>query len=1316
MPVEPDQKVILRKAAEQEKEYYWFDAAKSYKQALDINSEDGLFAAETWEKMGFCYNQASKQAKNPDDFREIRQSAVEAYWNAAELFGKENSLKSKGKSAQCKAIAEYVRSWLASGPSEKRKILEKCCKFGRDSLKAYEDAGDALNYGKMCNDLLLCLLERLYVASDWKEMREIAQEGSSCGKKAVDTLSKPGDKKELLQAYSTASLQSWYAEEVSEQEDQRKELMQRSLSYSQQALKLSKEVDDPYQTATANWAAALSTILFTEKAESAFEYAREMLQQGTIVRDNYLKGIASYLLGFVTNWMMVREGDLDKKKEKNEAILKYTEDAIRYLEPVSENYFIAQCYYFYAESCSSLAHYAQTDFEEKTDMLRKAIEIGRVGLEHATRSGSPDAIGSTLHALSKALHFYANLEKGSAEQTSLLEEALSHRKRYNEIVGRYFPSNDWLGGVGKNYEGIIKTELAKTETDKDKKRGLLESAASDMEEGLLRCKKFTSSRPVPTLIAAVATFEDNFGGIQNELYQSTGNSKILSKAIEAFGEAAEDFRKANLPSRAAESYWKMARTQDHTGERQQAAGNFEKASAEYKVAAQRIPHFGSFYLDYSAYMDAWSEIEKAKLAHEREEYSTATKNYENVTNLLSPSKLWGYLSSNFLAWSILEQAEDLSRSENNTEAKKAFEKAAQLFERARADFEKEMSKIKSPDEKEKAVELCTASMKRKDYCLARMNVEEARIFDLRGDYAKSAEKYDSAASIFEKVLETMETGADQNEMKPIVYMCRAWQKMKMADARIAPELYNEASKLFLKAKEYSIKDKTNLLALGNSAFCEALDYGTKFEATKEKDDFFKTKQYLESAANYYLRAGFEKASLWTSATEILFDAYNYMISAEIEDDLERKTKIYLLAEKCLKRSAEHYEAARYVGKRDEVLRILRKVAEKREFALSLGEMLTAPSEASSTNMISAPSMTTEEPIGFSKFERAFIQANLIAHKKEVVLGEDWDFVVQVANLGKNTALLTRIEEIIPKEFDLVEEPEDYRVENSSLNMKGKRLEPLRTEEFRFVLRALDKGAFEIKPKITYVDETGHQMLCELEPVTISVSEITLPGHITTGCRDLDNLLLGGIPESNSVILTSPSCDERDLLIRRFLETGARRDQLTFYVTADARGIKTLVEECQSSFCLIICNPRADEIIENLPNVFKLSGVENLTEINIALTSAFRRLNVSHAGPKRACIEIISDVLLQNHAASTRRWLASIIPELRSRGFTTLAVLNPYMHPAQDVQALLDLFEGEISIYERETRKGFEKFLRIKKLHNQRYLESELSLKKERLRF
>ena len=236
-----------------------------------------------------------------------------------------------------------------------------------------------------------------------------------------------------------------------------------------------------------------------------------------------------------------------------------------------------------------------------------------------------------------------------------------------------------------------------------------------------------------------------------------------------------------------------------------------------------------------------------------------------------------------------------------------------------------------------------------------------------------------------------------------------------------------------------------------------------------------------------------------------------------------------------------------------------------------------------------------------------------------------------------------------------------------------------------------------------------------EPVTIEIPEVVLPGRISTGCKELDSMLFGGIPENYAVILTSPSCDEKDLLVRRFLETGAKKGQITFYVTAEVGGVRKLLEDSESNLYLFICNPQADKIIEDLPNVTKVKGVENLTDISIALSSAFRRLDASLRGPKRACVEVISDVLLQHKAVQTRRWLTALIPQLKSKGFTTLAVMNPHMHSPQEVHAILGLFEGEINIYEKESEKGLKKFLKIRKMYNQRYLESKMPLRKEKLK-
>jgi KaiC/GvpD/RAD55 family RecA-like ATPase/tetratricopeptide (TPR) repeat protein len=1314
MSPKTDTQALLERAKEEEEKYEWLEAAKSYEQVSHVKSETVSFLAEIWERIGFCRNLASRQTEDSEKFKELEQLAVEAYLNAAKLFEKEGGMKNLGKSAQCNAIAEYVRSWLASDPSEKRKMLDKCLKFGKKSLEAYENTGDDLNFGKTCNELLLCLFERLYVASDWREMRIFAQEGINCANNAIGILSKVGDKSELLRAYFTASLQSWYAANISEQEEERRELMRRSLSYSEEALKLCREVDNPYYVAMSNWAAAYSTLLFTEKVESALEYAQKMLEQGMTVRDNYLKGVASYVLAFVTNWMTLREADPDKKKEGYEKIIKYSENAIRYLQLVSQNFFIAGTYLFYAESYSSLARDIKANLEERRAILKKAVENGRKGLECATVSGSPDAMVGTLHALSKALHFCSNLETEKDEKAELLKEALVHRQEYNKIVERVVPTSDWVRGVGKSYEGLIKADLVKVETDKDKKRFLLESAVSDMEDGVSRCRKSILSSPVPTRIAAVARYEDELGGALNELYLLTEDKRILGKAIDVYKDAAEKFREVNLPSRVAESYWKMAENQDRLGEFEKAAEDFERAFAEYNAAAQRIPHFVGFFQDYATYMKAWSEIERAKFAHKQEEYVAAKENYEEAANLLKQSKLWSYLSSNFLAWAFLEQAEDFSRKESGMESIEAFREASALFKEAKGTLQVQSSKVENEDERDSIERLLKASDTRQTYCLGRIAVEEAKILDSQGEHIAGSEKYGSAAETFNEILES---GSEQSRigLKPLICLCQAWQKMLMAEAKASSRMYGEAAELFKEAKEHTLDERASLLALANSSFCKALEAGTEFEITSEQTAYLTAKRHMEAAANHYLKAGFKTASEYAKATELLFDAYFYMGNAKMETDPERKTVHYAMAEKVLQASAEHYMEAKHREKTEQIHQLLEKVREERDLAVSLSKVLRVPAVTSSTESFAMLTPWEERAVGLERFEGADVQAKLVQDAEEIRVGEDLNLEMQVVNVGKETVQFARLEEIIPAGFQLVAKPDYCGSEDAYLDMKGKRLDPLKTEEIRLVLRPFEKGTFKITPRIVCMDETGNQILRGPDPITINVSEVVLPGRISTGCTDLDNLLYGGIPENYAVVLTSPSCDERDLLIKKFLEKGVRDGQTTFHFTIEASGVRALAEQFQSDFYLFICNPRADAMVKSLPNVFKLKGIENLTNIDITLVSAFRRLDASSkGGVRRACIEIVSDVLLQHHAATTRRWLNGLISDMRSRGFITLAVMNPYMHPSEEVHAILGLFEGEINIYEKETEKGPEKALRIKKMYNQKYLANELPLKKERL--
>jgi len=361
-----------------------------------------------------------------------------------------------------------------------------------------------------------------------------------------------------------------------------------------------------------------------------------------------------------------------------------------------------------------------------------------------------------------------------------------------------------------------------------------------------------------------------------------------------------------------------------------------------------------------------------------------------------------------------------------------------------------------------------------------------------------------------------------------------------------------------------------------------------------------------------------------------------------------------------------------------------------------------------------------------RLEHANVQAYLMS-RREIGIGEELNVRLDLVNVAKSPATIVRVEGLIPAGFSVAAFPSNSLVQKGSLEMKQKKLDPFGVEPVKIILQAPKAGDFTLDPQVIYIDDKGETKTCKPRAATVTVlpmlhakigeetiSVSVLPGRFATGSASLDVLLFGGIPENYAVALTSPPSDERETLIKKYLETGVKPGETTFHLTAEAGDTKALAEKYPANFFLFVCNPQAESMVEDLPNVSKLKGVENLTDIDIALTKAFRTLKPSTVGQRRICIEIVSDVLLQHHAVTTRRWLSALLPTLKSKGFSTLAVVNPRMHPIEEVEAILGVFDGEIRVTEKETSEGVRQALKIRRLYNQKFLEDEIFLTKKKL--
>ena len=276
-----------------------------------------------------------------------------------------------------------------------------------------------------------------------------------------------------------------------------------------------------------------------------------------------------------------------------------------------------------------------------------------------------------------------------------------------------------------------------------------------------------------------------------------------------------------------------------------------------------------------------------------------------------------------------------------------------------------------------------------------------------------------------------------------------------------------------------------------------------------------------------------------------------------------------------------------------------------------------------------------------------------------------------------------------------------------LKYEGKAACPIKMVEVKLTLQPSKKGEFSLNPKVHYLDELGQNKSLQLKTLEIRVQEVVLADRVTTGTEELDSLLLGGIPNEYSVVLSGPPCDEREIIVKNFLKAEVEGG-ISFYIATEADGLEGLLEN--PNFFLFLCNPKPKIEVPDRSNVFKLQGKTDLNNLGIALTKAYRSLDQNLVQSKRVCVEILSEVLNDYGSNTTRKWISDLITNYGAKGFTMLAIVNPRMHASEELYAVIDLFDGEISITQSDNPPDCKKSILVKKLRNKDYIKNPICLR------
>ncbi|TRO54017.1 hypothetical protein E2P63_01760 [Candidatus Bathyarchaeota archaeon] len=1301
---------LLNKAKELEKKYEWLQATEFYQNAFDQTSEtkDVLKATELQEKLGYCYLRAALQSQQTEQNWKRMNLAIKAHETAVGLVEKIETKYARVKLNHNKGWIIFLKSWFESNVFKKKILLDKWWKTETNYFKIYDSLTDSQLVGKIYNDLLeLSAVDRFHLVNDNLEWRKMVEECIRIGEKAIKLLSKENNVYELGRAYCWTSWYYGFGSLYNLIENDKEKFDAKSREYSKKAIVLSEKTNDAWLIGWSNNTASLGFITFN--LEISMKYCEEFIKNGKIAKDNYMLSVGPGWKANILDIQSNNEEDPEKKRNK-------LKEALELIEASKIASTLSNCHTtimanrrFASDVLAKLANY-ETNLQIKKKLLEQIIKTANEILKYDPECKINLSM-IAYHCLSIGFLRLSETSTHVREKQELLLKALCYSKKSIESAENILPDYYYFRVLDLHKKAEIQIALAKLESKTEEKIAILEDAVQSMEICLNLIEKDVRANAHlnTTLTEPPVEYGHNyydFGTILKQLYFLTNKKTILERALETYNTSSVIYKKVKLPTYLAESYWQIAKVHDQLFEHSEANKYYQLASKAYVRASEKLPKFKDFFDDYSRYMLAWSEIELAKYNHSRENYLQAKINYEKAAALNQKLDDWNYLSPNYFAWSNLEQAEESSRTEKPQEAISNFQEAIENFKKTESNIMTKINKNATAEEKDLMTRILNASDLRQRYCQARILMEEAKLLDREGKFLDSSTKYGEASHKISAIVDKVDNDVEGRELEYVAILCQAWEKMANAEEATSSESYLEAAELFEQAKDYCFTRKASLWALGNSNFCKGLAAGLQYKLSLDLTDHAKAKGYIKTASTDYLQAGFKQASEYAKATQRLFDAYVIMNQAEGEINQEKRAKQYQMAENLLQLAATSFMKAKQPEKTTQVQEILVNVREEKALAVSLSQVMQAPTIASSTLSFSAPAPTNESSVGLEKFDHANIQANLVTTNRKVKTGESFCLSVEFVNAGREPALLMRVDDFVPSDFVVVKKPKIYRIEETTLNMKGKQIAPLKLVEVMLTLQASKKGDYRLNPKVQYLNELGQNKSLQLKTLEIRVEEVILEDRVSTGTQELDSLLLGGIPNEYSVVLSSSSSDERDRVIENFLKAGVE-DGISFYVTTEANNLEVLLDK--PNFFLFSCNPKPKTEVPDLPNVYKLQGKTDLTNLGIVLIKAQRHMNQSIAN-KRICVEILSEVLVKHGTNTTREWISELITNLGAKGFTLLAVIDPTMHPSDQANAIINLFDGEISILQSDDPLDCKKSILVKKLRNQDYIKNPICLR------
>jgi hypothetical protein len=1066
------------KTNELEQDAKWLQAAELCRSFLGSAEQS---RAEAFELLADSLYNAAFQQDTRAGFQLLIVEAKDAYEKSCAISqGNDLSLKRR------KARAGFCMFQASDDTQTRRRIIsEECINPLRQVCMHERLEGISRPVSKIDSEYLRYLLAACHISNDPVELSRLARESRQLGKFILPRIQ--NDAENYIQIANAYVLFLDWASGYFLDASDLKELSRELQPALKSLIELSKAEKNKHLSSLALETAGLIAVDFVSELDLGISLLENSISNGRSTGDTLQIGRQFSALANALLWAQQNEDLVDRRKEILQRAAEFSMEANKSLKVSLVSFYVSFAYSLQVCALTELAK-NETDISVKQDLLNKAIELGREGMSFATNS----SLDFLSNRLSDALRAKEETIEDVEGKAKILNEAIEiivhHLKQTEPLV----TESSWNLGLSFRDAGELYAKLADNEPTGQKSTLLRHSV--DMLKRAIGILLKTAEMGGQAGSLAL-TFED-LGNSLVRLYEETGEREYSAEALDAYDRTIEYYDKMNsdgsLTHITVYVLTKVATLCDRLGDFERSAKFYGRAAGACKLAASaQSENLRRSFEGLASFCSGNALIEEARLHHRDEDFDQAVQKLKDAALEFDKNEEYRYLAKHYLACSKAEEGENSSRKEQNLEASEAFENAAELFLKSQEDILVSIAGMPS-EVADKVKSWAEFSSSRSRYCRARKILAQAKSLDNQGMSEESMHKYLSAAKNF-RDLENERTSEDPDELEALAISCDAWASMKEAEYRSSPALYTRAASLFLKAKDKKARKSFVLSCLANAAICRALEAGTRFKQGGEIALYSDIKKQLASAAQFYEEAGFDRAADWTSATGALFDALAYISSAESEMDPKNKTQMYHRAQKSLELSAKRYDESGFQKKKEEVLKQLKKVKESKEILLT-------PVEALSQNptSYSSPSNFTADQASVDTIPTSGMAANIGVSTTTPNVGSSIRIDLDIANVGRSPILLMKLDNLAP---DTAFEPETEKEthhfllgkDTISIDMKGRRLEYMKTLELSIHLRVKSRGTYILKPRILFVDEAGKYRPYDLEPQTIEAKELGFMG-------------------------------------------------------------------------------------------------------------------------------------------------------------------------------------------------------------------------------